>query len=585
MRSTTEPPEARPCAQVEISLPPSAAAGSYDPMKTPSDADLLATWRDESAPLLPLLHAFHERDGYLSEAALRAISDDLRIPIADLFGTVTFYHHFSRKPGGLARPRVCTGPVCALLGANELLAALPNAEAMPCPGRCDEPIPVLERDEVRCGLTAAELSPRPSPLPPDPPAGIEECVFAHIRTPGRATLAGYRDTGGYAGLAAALDGSPADVLEIVDASGLAGRGGAGFPTGRKWRAVADAAGEPKTIVCNADEGEPGCFKDRALMDYDPHAVIEGMLAAGFATGATRGFIYLRYEYPETLHILERALDEARIDGLIGPRAFGAGRPFDLWVRRGAGAYICGEETSLLNSLEGKHPFPRNRPPFPVTHGYEDLPTVVNNVETLASIPHILARGPQWYRDLGIGEQAGTKVISLSGDIARPGNYEVPLGFPLMTLLNEWAGGPLGGRRLQAVTMAGLSGGLLAGEDLDVTLDEPSIRSKGSFLGAGGIMVFDDSRDMVEVAHSAMEFFAEESCGKCFPCRIGTQRLTERLHGGGPTEIGAWIDEVHDLGDTMMQTSACGLGQAAPLITESLIRYFPDQVSRRLANSR
>ena len=554
-------------------------------MNMPSDAELLAKWRARPAPLLPLLHDFHERDGHLSEGALRVIADDLRIPIADLFGTVTFYHHFSRDEEGYDRPRVCTGPICALLGAGELLATLPKAKAMPCPGRCDEPIPVLDRDRVLCGKTVAELSSRPSPLPPAPPPEVEECVFAHIRAPGRATLDGYRATGGYAGLTAARRRGADALLDVIDASGLTGRGGAGFPTGRKWRAVAEASGEPKTIVCNADEGEPGCFKDRALMDYDPHAVIEGMIAAGFATGASRGFIYLRYEYPDTLRILETALEEARAAGLLGPEALGAGRPFELWVRRGAGAYICGEETSLLNSLEGKHPFPRNRPPFPVTHGYEDLPTVVNNVETLASVPHILVRGADWFRGLGIGDHAGTKVISLSGDVIRPGNYEVPMGFPLLRLIDEWAGGVPGGRKIQAVTMAGLSGGFLAADDLNVTLDEPDIRSRGSFLGAGGIMVFDDSRDMIEVAHSAMEFFAEESCGKCFPCRIGTQRLTERLHGGGPSEIAAWIDEVHDLGDTMIQTSACGLGQAAPLITESLIRYFPERVSMHVAQDR
>ncbi|HZD04492.1 MAG TPA: NADH-ubiquinone oxidoreductase-F iron-sulfur binding region domain-containing protein, partial [Longimicrobiales bacterium] len=234
-------------------------------------------------------------------------------------------------------------------------------------------------------------------------------------------------------------------------------------------------------------------------------------------------------------------------------------------------------------LEGDHPFPRNRPPYPVTHGYEGTPTAVNNVETLASVPPIVTEGADWYRGLGLGEHAGTKVISLSGDIARPGNYEVPIGLPLATLLDEWAGGPREGREVQAVTMAGLSGGFLAGEDLDVTLDEPSLRARKSFLGAGGVMVFDDSRDMVEVARRAMEFFAHESCGKCFPCRIGTTRLSERLAGdAGPGDLSAWLDEVSDLGETMKRTSACGLGQAAPLITESLTRYFPEAVARHVA---
>jgi NADH-quinone oxidoreductase subunit F len=237
---------------------------------------------------------------------------------------------------------------------------------------------------------------------------------------------------------------------------------------------------------------------------------------------------------------------------------------------------------MLNSMEGKHPFPRNRPPYPVTHGLDDLPTVVNNVETLACIPHIMREGADWYRGLGRGDQTGTKVISLSGDVARPGNFEVPLGLPLMELIDDWAGGVTAGRSLQAVTMAGLSGGFLAGDDLDVTLDEPSIRSKGSFLGAGGIMVFDDSRDMMEIAHQAMAFFAHESCGKCFPCRIGTQRLTERLAGkAGPNDLANWLDEVNDLSSAMKETSACGLGMAAPLIAESLIRYFPELVSEHV----
>ena len=543
-----------------------------------SDDDIIARWKEEPAPLLPVLHDFHDRDGYLSEEALQAVAKGLRIPIADLFGTVTFYHHFSREPGGLKAPRVCTGPICKMKGADALLGALEGATAMPCSGRCDDPIPLLSGHDTLVGLSADTLEQRASPLPPPPPDWMEECVFSDIRRPERATLEGYRH-GEYESLKTAIDLGPERLLKLIADSGLAGRGGAGFPTGVKWKAVADAPRSPKTIVCNADEGEPGCFKDRCIMDHDPHAVLEGMVVAAYATGATRGFIYLRYEYPETEKILAQAVSDATEAGLLGSEILGTDFTFKLYIRRGAGAYICGEETSLLNSLEGAHPFPRNRPPYPVTHGFENLPTVVNNVETLASVPPIIRMGADWYRGLGRGEQAGTKIISLSGDVARPANYEVPLGFPLRELIDEWAGGPGDGRSVQAVTMAGLSGGFLAGDDLKVTLDEPSIRSKDSFLGAGGIMVFDDTRDMVEVAHQAMEFFADESCGKCFPCRIGTQRLTERLAGkAGPKELGPWIDEVVDAGRTMIETSACGLGMAAPLITTSLLKYFPERVS-------
>lgn len=551
---------------------------------SPSNSELIARAKTEEAPLLPLLHRFHERDGYLSDDALRAVSKGLRIPIADLFGTITFYHHFAREAGGFEAPRVCTGPVCALRGAHELVAGLEGATGMPCSGRCDEPIPVLRGSQTLVGTSADALEMKETPVPPEASRSHEECVFTHIRNPHRKTLAGYRATGGYAALEQAVTSmTPDELVSVIDASGLAGRGGAGFPTGRKWRAVADAEGGPKTVVCNADEGEPGCFKDRALMDHDPHAVLEGMALACFATGSPRAFLYLRYEYPETEHLLAGAIADAEAAGILGDDVFGSGQEIRIYLRRGAGAYICGEETSLINSLEGGHPFPRNRPPYPVTHGYEGTPTAVNNVETLASVPPIVVHGAEWYRGLGLGEHSGTKVISLSGDIERPGNYEVPIGLPLSELIHEWAGGIPNDRALQAVTMAGLSGGFLAGDDLDVTLDEPSIRARGSFLGAGGIMVFDDSRDMVEISHMAMEFFAHESCGKCFPCRIGTQRLTERLAGNtGPDDLTDWLDEVHDLNKTMKETSACGLGQAAPLITESLLRYFPDAVQSHVA---
>jgi NADH-quinone oxidoreductase subunit F len=549
------------------------------------DLALIDPYRSQPAPLLSALHAFHDRDGYISDDAIRAIGKELRIPLADLYGTVTFYHHFAREAPGQNAPRVCTGPVCCQRGAQEILESLPGATAMACAGRCDDPVPVLIGHETFVAKGPGQLERRASsPLPAPNPGGVEECVFRHIRQPDRAALDGYRRTGGFDGLTKAVtEMTSAEVIELVRESKLAGRGGAGFPTGVKWKAVADAQNGPKTVVCNADEGEPGCFKDRALMDHDPFAVLEGMTIAAYATGASRGFLYLRYEYPETYDRMAAAISAAEEAGFLGKNILGSDFSFRVYLRRGAGAYICGEEGALLNSLEGKHPFPRNRPPYPVTHGYDDLPTAVNNVETLASVPQILRKGADWYRSLGLGEHAGTKLISLSGDVQRPGNYEVPFGLPLKTLLYDWAGGPLPGRTIQAITMAGISGGFLAGEALEtLTLDEASARAHGSMLGAAGMMAFDDSRDIVEIARVGMEFFAHESCGKCFPCRIGTQRLAERLAGtAGPDDIDLWTSEVHEIGGVMKAISACGLGMAAPLLAESLVKYFPEQVARHV----
>jgi len=548
-----------------------------------TDSEIISDWAGQPAPLLGILHAFHDRDGALTDDAIRATSLALRIPLSDLYGTVTFYHHLSRGEVTRDTPRVCVGPVCRQRGSERLLEGLSDEGAIPmaCPGRCDDPVPVIRGDRVEIVADGASHD-RASPLPPVNPVGREECIFADIRAPRRFTLDGYKKTGGYEGLKKAIEMGPEAVIHELTEASLAGRGGAGFPTGRKWQAVKGAAEEPKSIVCNADEGEPGCFQDRVILDHDPHALIEGMVIAGLTTGARRGFIYLRYEYPRARDVLSAAIRQAEDAGVLGDHVLGSDYAFKIHVGRGGGAYIGGEGTSLLNSLEGKHPYPRNRPPYPVTNGFEDLPTAVNNVETLAVVPQILRRGAAWHVGLGLGDNAGTKVVSVSGDIRHPGNYEIPVGLPLRTLLDEWAGGAPDGHSIQAVTMAGVSGGFLSGEDLDVTLDEPSVREKGALLGAAGIMVFDDSRDMVDVARSVMHFFSEESCGKCFPCRIGTRRMYERLEGGqGPSEIKEWRAEIEDMAFTMRATSACGLGQAAPLIIESLDRYFPDAVEQHV----
>ncbi|MFQ5654916.1 MAG: NAD(P)H-dependent oxidoreductase subunit E, partial [Planctomycetota bacterium] len=431
-------------------------------------AEIIDRFSDEPAPFLSILHGIDERFGYLPEGALNAVAEALRIPIAELYGTVTFYHYWRlRKPAGQPPIQMCDGPACCLKGVDALEEELPRArlpakhsgrvERIPCPGRCDIGVPLFIGQDAFAGArpgTVAEIAPATSPLPPE--TGLVECLFEGIRD-GDRSVAGYRKRGGYEALQPAVS-APETVLAELKESGLTGRGGAGFPTWAKWDAVRREAADEKYIICNADEGEPGCFKDRLLLDHDPQAILEGMAAAGLVTGARTGIIYLRYEYGHTLGTLEHAIAEAEREGLLGEDVQGSGRAFRVVVRRGAGAYICGEETSLLSSLEGRHPFPRDKPPFPTTCGLFGMPTVINNVETFAAVPPILRRGGAWYRGLGIGDRAGTRIFSVSGDNERPGNYELPVGTPLRELLEEHAGDAPGGRGLKGVTMAGVSGG-------------------------------------------------------------------------------------------------------------------------------
>ncbi|MGI6296227.1 MAG: NADH-quinone oxidoreductase subunit NuoF [Armatimonadota bacterium] len=390
----------------------------------------------------------------------------------------------------------------------------------------------------------------------------------------------YIAMGGYEGLAKALTTmTPEAVISEIKDSGLTGRGGAGFPTGLKWGFTAKADGETKYIVCNADEGEPGNFKDRLIMEGDPHQIIEGMVIAAYAVGAQKGYIYIRGEYQQSVANTERAIDVAREMGLLGTDIMGSGLNFDIEVFKGAGAYICGEETALLASLEGKRGESKTKPPFPPTCGLFGMPTVVNNVETLANVPHIIANGAEWYKGIGTERSKGTKIFSPCGDVQYPGVYEVPFGSTLREVIYGMAGGIKSGKKLKAVLMGGPSGVLVSEEDLDRRLCSEDLSP-----GAGALIVLDESKCIVDLIKNCAQFFLHESCGQCTPCREGTRRMVDFFNwwtaGAGSEED---IELLDNLATTMALTSRCGLGQFAGVAFKSSIPLFKDEYLAHLVD--
>ena len=393
------------------------------------------------------------------------------------------------------------------------------------------------------------------------------------------SLGDYEQHGGLAGLRRTLVLAPQAIVDQLKASGLRGRGGAAFPAGIKWQTVLDAPADRKYIVCNADEGDSGTFADRMLMEGDPFTLIEGMAIAGLAVGAEQGFIYLREEYPNAHRILAGAIAAARGAGILGGDILGSGKAFDIDLRLGAGAYICGEETSLLESLEGKRGTVRPRPPLPAVAGLFGRPTVVNNVITLASVPAILAAGGDAYAGHGVDRSRGTMAFQLAGNIRRGGLLEIPFGASLRELIEDLGGGTRSGRPLRAVQVGGPLGAYLPAAQLDLPLDYESFAAAGAMLGHGGIVVFDDTVDMALQARFAMAFCAQESCGKCTPCRIGSTRgveVIDRIRRG--ESRGANIALLEDLCDTMINTSLCGLGGMAPVPVQSALNHFPEDFS-------
>lgn len=538
--------------------------------------------------LLPALHAAQALYGYLPEPVAAEVSRALNVPLAEVFGVIDFYAMFYPKPVAKTVVHVCNDPACALAGSDAVMKQISRqfnlttgdvtVERSPCLGLCEH-APALIIHDVQRGRVhtdrildvSAEIGEKPFGII----GGDISILTSNCGTGRPTTLQEYQISGGYRGLRKALTMRPSDVIDEVKASGLVGRGGAAFPTGLKWEGAASAPAEPKYVVCNADEAEPGTFKDRVIMEEDPHRVIEGMIITAYAMGAHQGYFFVRGEYPEAYRVIRLAQQEARAANLLGEDIASSGFSFDFEIRRGAGAYICGEETALFEAIEGKRGFPRIKPPFPTTHGLFDKPTVINNVETLCNVPLILEQGAQAYRQIGTEKSPGPKLFCVSGDVNKPGLYEVPFGVPIRHLLFDLAGGMRPGRSLQAILFGGAAGAFATPDNLDVRLSFEDLRAAGLPLGSGVVTVFDDTRDLRDVLVRLGHFFAEESCGKCYPCQLGTQRQHEILQriAAGKT-LPEDPDRLRDIGAAMTDASLCGLGQTAASAVLSAMRLFP-----------
>jgi NADH-quinone oxidoreductase subunit F len=525
--------------------------------------------------LLPALHAAQTIYGWISEPVATEIAKTLRVPLADVHGVIEFYSLFYNEPIGKKVIRVCTDPACGIKGSDDILRKLykqhdvePHQlnsklnltiEPSPCLGMCELAPAIWTMDDGR--WTVGEGDDRPRSMVYGP---IRELT----KNCGKGETTYLKEYGEYKALQKAKSMPQDKVIAEVKESGLVGRGGAAFPTGVKWEGAFKAEANQKYAICNADESEPGTFKDRILLLDDPHSTIEGMCIAMYAIGASKGFIYVRGEYPYIVPVLEKALSEARDAGYLR-------KGFDIEVRVGAGAYICGEETALFESIEGKRGFPRVKPPFPTTHGLFSKPTVINNVETLCNVPLIISKGVAEYRKIGTEKSPGPKLFCVSGDVAKPGIYEVPFGVTLREVL-EMAGGVANGKSLKSVLFGGAAGAFATLEHLDVKMTFEDLRASGLPLGSGVVMVFNETRDMRDVLNRLGHFFAHESCGKCYPCQMGTQRQKEILHriAIGKAQKDDFV-RLQDVGWTMTDASLCGLGQTAASAVLSAMKIWPE----------
>jgi NADH:ubiquinone oxidoreductase subunit F (NADH-binding)/NADH:ubiquinone oxidoreductase subunit E len=518
--------------------------------------------------------------GWLSDDTLREIAKQQRVPLYRLEGLVSFYPSFRRTPPPRRTVHMCRDVSCAMGGCAKLTADLRESLAsqddveiveVSCIGRCEH-APAVSIDEIPVGNASLDdLSPLidgSQPLPNNEPT----------QSPRRWRCDPYNKPADRYGTVKELAPDPGEVcIEALKASGLRGMGGAGFPTGRKWELVRGETASPKYVICNADESEPGTFKDRVILEELPHLVIEGMLLAGLTIGAESGIVYLRHEYAKEQNALEAALQYARETGILGDNAAGSGKRFDIEIFVSPGGYILGEETALLEALEDKRGEPRNKPPYPGSFGLWGKPTLINNVETYAFATSIVTRGVDWWQDQTGGDFVGLKFVSVSGDVKQPGVYEIPIGTTVAELI-ELSGGLRDGVTLQAFLPGGASSNFLPADKVDTPLDFDAMKAAGSMLGTGAVIVIGDQHNLFDLATNIVRFFRNESCGKCVPCRVGSQKAVQILEGVTCDQSdGSELAILPELGETLEQTSICGLGQVALNPILSLMKNVPDAV--------
>jgi formate dehydrogenase beta subunit len=548
------------------------------------------------SPIITELRAIQHAHGFIPVAALRDLSQRTGTPLYQLHSVVSFFPHFRTAPAPPVEVLVCDDMSCHRRGGGALLTAVEQhvtqsgpagavVKPVSCLGRCDRAPACVVNDTILSGvtldglvnhiLTAATGGTLPHERVVPDGGGLMTDPYDE---PGQRYGAARR---------LATDKDVAGVIAALKASNLRGMGGAGFPTGLKWEIVRNAAGNEKYIVCNGDESEPGTIKDRFILENAPHLLVEGMLLAGLVTGATQGIVYIRHEYEPQIEIVEREIARAKQAGVIGRDVFGSGLAFDLDVFVSPGGYICGEESALLEAIEGKRAEPRNKPPFPGTHGLWNKPTVINNVETFVMVPAILMRGADWFKAQGkTAAGPGLKFVGISGDVARPGVYEIPMGTPAREVIFGKAGGIAGGRPFKAWAPSGPSSGYLPPSLVDTPLDFKALADVGSMLGSGAIVVLSDQACMLDMALNAVRFFKNESCGKCVPCRVGSAKmldvLTDIAHGRATGQHAAMID---DLSHTLALTSICGLGQVVPVPIKSVLTHFREEIDDHLLRRR